>query len=190
MAQTIQSYPEVLELRVRATYENQTFKQLPWRRCQAEILVTEMYFYHVVLLCTPRPPRVFAHTNSNTAVRTTGSQPSSNLAFLMSGFRFWGSSCASERNWISLPLPIKQERVHYHLQFTMLCIYTFPTYWSTRSFCSFLLHNPTIEMLPTDTAALLATAGWTSCPTATLIHKAVHQDFSMDSQKGSYIWLV
>ena len=34
-------------------------------------------------------------------------------------------------------------------------------------------------MLSTDTAALHATAGWTSCPTATRIHKA----FSMDSQK-------
>lgn len=145
-----------------------------------------MYLYHVVLLCPPQPPCVFAHTNINTAVRTTGSQPSNNLAFLMSGFRFWGSSCASERNWISLPLPVKQERVHYHLQFTMLCIYTFPIYCSTRSFCSFLLHNPNIEMLSTDTAALLATAGWSSCPTARWIHK----DFSMDSQKGSYVWLV
>lgn len=149
-----------------------------------------MYRYHVVLPHTPLHPCVFAHNHRNTAVHTTGSQPSNNLAFLMSGFRFWGSSCASERNWISLPLPIKQETVHYHLQFTMLCIYIFPIYWSIRSFCGFLLHNSTIEMLSTDTAALHATAGWTSCPTATRIHKAFHKAFSMNSQKGSYAWPV
>lgn len=82
------------------------------------------------------------------------------------------------------------KRLHYHLQFTMLCIYIFPTYWSIRSFCGFLLHNSTIEMLSTDTAALHATAGWTSCPTATRIHKAFHKAFSMNSQKGSYAWPV
>lgn len=83
----------------------------------------------------------------------------------MSGFRFWGSSCASERNWISLPLPIKQDTVIYHLQFTMLCIYIFSTNRSSRSFCSSLLHNSITEMLCTDTGALHA-----ACITAWVIH--------------------
>lgn len=117
-----------------------------------------MYCYHVALPQPPLPPGVLP--NSNSSVHTTGSQPSSNLAFLMSGFRFWGSSCASERNWISLPLPIKQDNMIYHLQFSMLCIYIISTKWSSRSFCSSLLHNSTTEMLCTDTGTLHATAGW------------------------------
>lgn len=134
----------------------------------------------------PLLPGIFSHNSSNSSVHTTGSQPSSNLAFLMSGFRFWGSSCASERNWISLPLPIKQDTVIYHLQFTMICIYIFSANWSSRSFCSSLLHNSTTEMLCTDTGALNATAGWSTCPTATWVHKAFHKDFSRDSQKLCY----
>lgn len=110
---------------------------------------------NVLLSCAPLqdslPPGVLPHSNSNSSVHTTGSQPSSNLAFLMSGFRFWGSSCASERNWISLPLPIKQDTMIYHLQCTTLCIYISSTKQSSRSFCTSLLHNSITEMLCTDT---------------------------------------